>query len=206
VETIELTIPERPTRDKLPRGVWMSSEATTHAALLAGAARGDVAAFTALFAEFAPRVRAWLARGLDASRADEITQEVMVRVWRNAASYDPRRGAVSTWVFTIARNARVDALRAGRLMVDETDPCFVADPGGTPETAASAAERDRTVSEALAELPAEQAEVLRSAYYGALTLREIAEAGAIPLGTVKSRVRLALERLRIRLAPWGDEE
>jgi RNA polymerase sigma factor (sigma-70 family) len=181
-------------------------EGDKHAAWVARIAAGDKAAFAELFAEFAPRVRAWLGRGLDPARADEVTQEVMVRVWRSAARYDGRRGAVSTWIFTIARNAKIDALRAVRYEVDETDPCFVADPARGPEGRTLDARRDASVSAALDDLPVEQAEVLRGAYYGALTLREIAEHQAIPLGTVKSRVRLALERLRERLAVWSEPE
>jgi len=190
--------------DKLDRGAVMSVEPVNHAELLARISGGDVAAFTVIFADFAPRVRAWLGRGMEPGRADEVTQEVMVRVWRNAARYDARRAAVSTWIFTIARNARIDALRATRLQVDENDPCFVPDPNPGPERLATESERDREVLAALEGLPTEQAEVLRGAYYGSMTLREIAEQNEIPLGTVKSRVRLALERLRERLAPWEE--
>jgi RNA polymerase sigma-70 factor (ECF subfamily) len=175
-----------------------------HGELVSRVSQGDVDAFAQLFAEFAPRVRAWLARGVDTARADELTQEVMVRVWKSAGRYDARRGAVSTWIFTIARNARTDALRGFKIEVDETDPCFVADPADLPDQVAADAQRDRGVADALAELPPDQAEVLRCAYYAGLSLREIATQQEVPLGTVKSRVRLALERLRGRLAGWEE--
>ncbi len=174
-----------------------------HRELVVRVAAADADAFQQLFHEFAPRVRAWLGRGLDPARADEVTQEVMVRVWRSASRYDPRRGAVSTWVFTIARNARTDVLRASRARIDPEDPAWVPDATSSPEAEVSLAQRERSVSSALAELPEEQASVLRGAYFGGLSLREIADNESVPLGTVKSRVRLGLERLREHLAPWA---
>lgn len=177
-----------------------------HRQLVERVAAADVEAFQLLFQEFAPRVRAWLGRGLDASRADEVTQEVMVRVWRSASRYDPSRGAVSTWIFTIARNARTDVLRSSRSRIDPEDPAWVPDASSSPEAEVALAQRERNVSSAIAELPAEQAAVLRGAYFGGLSLREIADNESVPLGTVKSRVRLGLERLRERLAPWASAQ
>ena len=97
--------------------------------LRAIAERGDHSAFATVFRHFAPRVKAFLVwRGLAAGLAEELTQEVMVNVWRKAGSFDPAKAAVSTWIFTIARNQRIDAVRrARRPEFDPTDPAFVPD-------------------------------------------------------------------------------
>lgn len=161
------------------------------------AERRDRQAFAALFESFAPRIKSYLMRTLpDPVRCDEVVQEVMLTVWRRAETYDSGRAAVSTWIFAIARNARVDAVRKERRPeVDPDDPALVRETVA-PEERVDALRRQEELHAALEALPDEQAAVLRGAYFDGKTLRAIAEESEIPLGTVKSRVRLALARLR----------
>lgn len=162
----------------------------------------DRNAFVRLFAHFAPRVKSFLMRsGLDDSAAEEVTQEVMIAVWRKASYFDPGRAGVSTWVFTIARNQRIDRLR--RLRSRTTDRLF--DPSEEPEAPqtgediAITAEREEEVRKALEALSSEQATIVRLSFFAEKPHAEIARELGIPLGTVKSRVRLALNRLRTLL-------
>jgi len=169
------------------------------------AARQDRDAFAALFAYYAPRVKAYMLRlGAGAALAEELAQEVMITVWRKAGLFDRRQASVSTWIFRIARNRRIDAARrAKHANFDEHDPMFQPEPETAPDEAVSTAEREESVRAALATLPPEQVELLKQAFYDGLSHREIAEKTGVPLGTVKSRIRLAFGKLRIRL---GDED
>ncbi len=166
-------------------------------ALIRAVAERDRGAFAELYARFAPRVAGFLRQSLPASKADEITQEVMLRVWRKAPTYQPERASPATWIFTIARNARIDAIRrGGRAEPDPDDPMWVPSSPQAPDVAAEQRREDQRVRDALAQLPAGQLEVLERAYMRGQALSEVAEALELPLGTVKSRVRLAMERLR----------
>lgn len=162
---------------------------------------GDREAFAELFRYFAPRVKAYLLRlGAGHAQADEITQDVMVTVWRKAERFDRRLASVSTWLFTIARNRRIDVIRRTRRPeFDPDDPLFVPDPEPQPDDALLAAERETRLREAMKTLPREQAELLHEAFFKGLSHSEIAQATGIPLGTVKSRLRLAFGRLRAAL-------
>jgi RNA polymerase sigma-70 factor, ECF subfamily len=165
--------------------------------LLAAISDGDRGAFAELFQRYAPRINGFLRQSLPAARAEEVTQEVMLRIWRKARSYDRRRASVATWVFTIARNARIDALRrTGRAEPEPDDPLWVPASPPPPDEAATRRAEDARIRSALDALPAGQLEVLERAYLQGQSLPEVAGALGIPLGTVKSRVRLALERLR----------
>jgi len=170
-------------------------------ALLKRVAAEDKAAFAELFSLFAPRVKGFLIRSLgNEGKADEITQEVMLRVWRRASSYDPGRAAPSTWIFTIARNARTDVLRKERHPEpDPEDPCWVPAAPDAPDDVAEREQSGRRVRDAVAERPEGQAAILQAAYFQGQTLAAISEAQNLPLGTVKSRVRLAMKRLRAAL-------
>lgn len=163
--------------------------------------RQDRDAFTQLFDVYAPRVRAYLMRlGLSAAEAEELTQDVMVTVWRKAATFDRRQASVSTWLFRIARNRRIDVFRRElRAEYDPDDPALQPPPEATPDEALEGADRETRVAGALEALPPEQAELIRIAFYQGLSHREIADATGLPLGTVKSRLRLAFEKLRARL-------
>ena len=167
------------------------------AELIAAVARADRAAFVALFGRYAGRVKAFSMRGgVSAADADEIAQDVMVSVWRNAASFDPARAGAATWIFAIARNRRIDQFRrAGRPTPDPTDPLFQPDPPPDGFAALSGAEREARLSAALGGLSPEQRRVLTAAFYEGLSHGEIARVEGLPLGTVKSRIRLAFRRL-----------
>jgi RNA polymerase sigma factor (sigma-70 family) len=168
-------------------------------ALIERVARGaDRTAFAALFRLFAPRLKAYLIRlGCDAASAEELMQDSMVMVWRRAASFDRSRAGAATWLFTIARNKRVDALRHERRPeLDPNDPALVPAPAGSAEEAIQAEQRGRRLAAALGNLPAEQASLIRLAYFEDRSQRDIAAETHLPLGTVKSRLRMALGRLR----------
>ena len=157
-----------------------------------------------LFRRFAGRVKGLLMRSLPPDRAEEVTQEVMLRVWHAAVRYDPSRASPTTWIFTIARNARIDAQRrAAHATPDPADPVWVPAPEESPDAAVSRRASAERIRSALDELPPNQLDVLDRAYLQGQTLTEVAEALSVPLGTVKSRVRLAMERLRI---VFGDDQ
>ena len=158
----------------------------------------DREAFAELFRRFAPRIKSYLKRlGCETGQAEELTQETMVMVWRRAAMFDRRRASASTWLFTIARNKRIDALRRERRPeIDPTDPALVPDSAPSAEEPLLLRQRTGRLAAALAELPREQADLIRLAYFDEHSQSAIAEARRLPLGTVKSRLRLALSRLR----------
>lgn len=165
--------------------------------LAVGRAR-DRTAFAALFDHFAPRLKAYLRRlGADAAAAEELVQEVMLLVWRRAETFDPAQASAGTWVFTIARNRRIDALRREqRPEIDPDDPALVPDPVEPADRALETAQAAGRLRAALKDLPTEQAELLRMAYFEDKPHSAIAAERGLPLGTVKSRLRLALDRLR----------
>ena len=172
------------------------------------AVRQDQAAFTRVFAYYGPRVKAYLLRlGLPAAQAEEVAQEVMVAVWRKAASFDRAQASAATWIFRIARNRRIDLFRRDqRGQLDAHDPAFAPVPEATPAEAAEAAEREDHVRRAMAALPAEQRDLVRRAFYQDQSHSEIAAATGVPLGTVKSRLRLAFAKMKLKLADLGDAE
>lgn len=156
----------------------------------------DKTAFSALFSHFAPRIKGFLINsGADATLAEECAQDVMTTLWHKAAQFDPTRASVATWVFTIARNRRIDMLRRQRRPDPEELPWG---PEPEPDQADVVALQQETkhLSEALASLPDKQRELIEQAYFKDLTQSEIAKITGLPLGTIKSRIRLALERLR----------
>ncbi|WP_371441619.1 sigma-70 family RNA polymerase sigma factor [Rhodovulum sp. ES.010] len=156
----------------------------------------DQAAFAELFGHFAPRVKAFLMRsGADQALAEECAQEVMATIWHKAHLFDPERASVATWVFTIARNRRIDALRKQRRPEPED---LSWGPEHEPDQAETVAlqQESEQLGKALAALPENQRVLIERAYFGELSHSEIAAETGLPLGTIKSRIRLALERLR----------
>lgn len=156
----------------------------------------DRTAFAALFRHFAPRVKAFLMKsGAGAALAEECAQDVMAVLWQKAHLFDPARASVATWVFTIARNRRIDSLRrARRAEPEELDW----GPAPEPDQAEALETRQETerLGRALAALPAPQRTLIERAFYGELSHSEIAAETGLPLGTIKSRIRLALDKLR----------
>ena len=166
--------------------------------LLEAVAGGDRDAFGILFRRFAPRLKSYMMRlGADSGTADELTQETMLIAWRRATTFDRRQSSVGTWLFTIARNKRIDAIRRQRRPdFDPHDPALVPEPPEAADDALDAAEREARVRAAMRMLPEEQVALLRLAFYDGLSHRDIADRTGLPLGTVKSRLRLAFGRMR----------
>jgi RNA polymerase sigma-70 factor (ECF subfamily) len=162
-------------------------------ALLAGLAAGETAAGAAFIRRYQARVYGLVITIVrDPGTAEDVAQETFVRAWRNAGTYDPRRGRVATWLLTIARNAAIDAMRARR--PEPLDPEIVA---ARLQGAADEPLDDRElVREALAELPEPQRRALFLAAYAGRTAREIGELEHAPVGTIKTRLRAAMARLR----------
>ena len=175
--------------------------------LIAVAEHGDREAFGTLFRHFGPRIRAYLARGGgDMARIDDVLQDVFAAVWRKASLYDSRRATAAAWIFAIARNRRIDALRRERRPeFDPQDPAFRPDPVPDGEETLAARQRARAVRTALTALSDEQREILRLSFYEGESYPAIAIRLGIPLGTVKSRARLAFGHLRAELGPRREE-
>jgi len=158
--------------------------------------QGDKSAFAELFAYFGPRVKSFLMKsGASHDVAEECAQDVMATLWRKAHLFDPGKASVSTWIFTIARNRRIDMIRKERRPEPEDLPWG---PEAEPDQADAMALQQETnqLGQALAQLPEKQRKLVEAAYFGDLSHSEIAAQTGLPLGTIKSRIRLALDRLR----------
>ena len=156
----------------------------------------DTSAFEKLFNHFAPRIKAFLMKsGADPQMAEECSQEVMATVWRKAHLFDPSRASASTWIFTIARNKKIDAIRKqNRPEPEQLYPDQDYEPD--QESVVELQQETERLTLALGELPEKQRVLVEKAYLGELSHSEIAEITGLPLGTIKSRIRLALEKLR----------
>jgi len=156
----------------------------------------DVSAFEEIFNHFAPRVKAFLMKsGADPQMAEECTQEVLATVWRKSHLFDPSRAGASTWIFTIARNKKIDAIRKqNRPEPEQLYPEQDYEPD--QEAVVELQQETERLVTALGELPEKQRILVEKAYFGELSHSEIAEITGLPLGTIKSRIRLALEKLR----------
>ncbi|MEO1179236.1 MAG: sigma-70 family RNA polymerase sigma factor [Pseudomonadota bacterium] len=172
------------------------SDANWVAKMVAIAERQDQKAFAEVFRHFAPRVKSFLLRGgADEALAEECMQDVMATLWRKARLYDPARASVSTWIFTVARNRKIDLLRKYARPEPEDLPWGPEEEPDQVEVVALKQDSKR-LSEALGNLPEKQRDLIERAYFGEMTHSEIADETGLPLGTIKSRIRLALERLR----------
>lgn len=160
-------------------------------------------AFAKLFGHYAPRIKAYLMRsGSEAAAAEELVQETMLTVWRRAESFDPKQASVATWMFTIARNKRIDAFRRNnRPELDPNDPALTPQPETMQDDAVGTQQVSDAVREAMSDLPDEQAEMLTMAFFEEKAHSEIANETGLPLGTVKSRLRLAMSKMRGLLEP-----
>lgn len=156
----------------------------------------DQQAFAELFGHFAPRIKAFLMKsGASPSMAEECTQEVMATLWHKAHLFDPSRASVATWIFTIARNKKIDALRKQRRPEPED---LEWGPQAEPEASDILVlqQESRRLTQAMTTLPSQQRDLIARAYFGDLSHSEIATETGLPLGTIKSRIRLALAKLR----------
>lgn len=175
----------------------MNAERLTECLIKVGQAQ-DVAAFETLFRHYGPKIRAFMIkRGADRSLAEELMQETMMTIWRKAGQFDPVRGSVSSWIFTVARNAGIDAhRRASRPEFDPDDPAFVPEPAPAADVEYQSRQDAEKVRVAMAKLPPEQKHLLELSFFEEISHRTIADRLGLPLGTVKSRLRLAFGRLR----------
>lgn len=171
-------------------------------------ARGqDREAFAILFDFYAPRVHSYLVRmKVEKSSADEMTQDVMLTLWRKAHLFDPAKSSLATWLYRITRNRRIDLLRRER--VDYLDPFEQAldladDSRKSADDQMDASQREEILRDAIKALPDEQVSLVRLAFFDGLSHSQIAETAGLPLGTVKSRLRLAFSRLRRALETAG---
>ncbi len=165
----------------------------------------DKAAFGALFEYFSPRLKTFLMQGsnLSAENAEELVQEAMTKVWRRAPSFAPTQASASTWIYTIARNTRIDWFRKNSRqdpLLFHAEDLYGDNEEASPYSTLAQLRSTASIHEQLNELPQEQSEVLNMMYFKGLSGQQTAEALAIPLGTVKSRIRLALKKLRVGLA------
>ena len=159
----------------------------------------DAEQFARLFGHFAPRVKGFLMKsGASEALADETTQEAMALVWRKSDQFDPARASAATWIFTIVRNKQIDAIRKQRRPEPEELPWGMDAPPDAAEIVEVSQEEER-LRMAVKELPARQREIIEKAYFGELTHTQISDVTGLPLGTIKSRIRLGLERLRHEL-------
>ena len=161
--------------------------------------RRDKQAFARLFDHFAPRLKGFVVRsGLDAAQAEEIVQDVMLTIWRKADQFDPERAQVSGWIYQITRNRQIDVVRrVGRAMPEELKH----EDDHEPDAGQVVALEQETgkLKQALKRLKPEQRMMIEKAYLGDLTHQEIQAETGLPLGTIKSRIRLGLDRLRHEL-------
>lgn len=162
------------------------------------ASRRDRAAFVGLFGYYAPRVKSYLRRlRVEERQAEDLVQDVMLSVWRKAELFDASKASVGTWIFTIARNRFIDTVRREkRPEPDIHDPSLMPDAPRPADDMLMSIETGRRIHAAMATLPRDQAEVVSLSFLDGLAHSEIAEQLQIPLGTVKSRLRLAFGRLR----------
>ncbi|WP_246066667.1 sigma-70 family RNA polymerase sigma factor [Aliiroseovarius halocynthiae] len=159
----------------------------------------DKAAFAALFDHFAPRLKGFVMRtGTSAAQAEEVVQDVMLTVWRRAETFDPHRAQVSAWIYQITRNRQIDVMRKENRPVPEA---LKEEPGLEPDAGQIMAVEQEAglLRKALSTLNCDQRAIIEKAYLGELTHQEISTQTGLPLGTIKSRIRLGLERLRHEL-------
>lgn len=185
----------------------MSDGEDDHDRLIQAVARTrDREAFALLFQHFAPRLKAWLMKsGATSGMAEDFAQDAMLTVWRKADLFDARRARAATWIFTIARNRRIDVLRRDRRPPPVPDISLAADDPARPDDLLEGRQDAGRVHEAMKALTPDQLEVIRLAFFQEQPHSEIAERLGLPLGTVKSRIRNAMIKLRTLLGQSIDE-
>ena len=161
----------------------------------------DKEAFSELFSYFAPRLKSMLmGTGTDPETAEEVAQETMISVWRKCEMYDPKKASASTWIFTIARNLRIDRFRSEkRPEFDANDPSLMPEAEPLADDQLIVSDRQAVVKNAIALLPNDQKAVISLSFVEGLSHQEISDRLNLPLGTVKSRLRLSFEKLRTSL-------
>jgi len=171
--------------------------------MFAIAEQRDQVALARLFDHYAPKIRSFCLAAQPGANlmADDIAQEVMIRIWNKAHTYKPEAASLNTWVFTIARNARIDYLRKNSRYQSDIDPEYlwqnIVDENSDPFQDAQQKRDQQMIQQSLKKLPVDQRQVLSKVYLEGKTHKEAAEELSLPLGTIKSRVRLALQKLTI---------
>ncbi len=178
--------------------------------LAARVARGDADAFEALFARYGDLVYSVAYRVLeDRHAAEDIAQEVFLKLWRRPSLFDAARGRFATWLISVTRNRAIDERRVRRRPGRDDAGAMEADPptaeADDPGSLAVLVRQREAVREALSALPPEQRLAIELAYFGGLTQSEVAERLSLPLGTVKTRIRLGMQKLRAALERWGSD-
>ena len=172
-------------------------------------AERDRDAFTRLFEHFAPLLKGFLMKGSNIGHelAEELAQEAMIKVWRRADSFNRQKSSASTWIYTIARNCRIDWARREIRRQKDIHADDLYEPGDDNPSQVSLAQlrNQRTVRESLDALPQEQVEIISKIYFEGKTHSEVSEELSLPLGTVKSRIRLALKRLNVQLETEAED-
>jgi RNA polymerase sigma-70 factor (ECF subfamily) len=192
----------------------MSADEVTDEQLVARSVRGDATAFEVLYDRYAPTVMGLALRIVaDRALAEEVVQETFWRVWQNAASFQVQRGAFAGWLLSITRNLAIDMCRRRNVRpqvlletADEPSIERVPDQSADVPEAAWNAIKHQQVYAALSDLPPDQRRVIELAYFGGLTRQEIAAETGEPLGTIHTRARLALKKLRAALLSRGFED
>jgi RNA polymerase sigma-70 factor (ECF subfamily) len=189
-------------KDDAEREPKPTSESAAHARLIVAIAdRQDRTAFKSLFEFYAPRIKAWLIRrGAAPDLAEETAQDALLTIWKKAALFDPDRATAAAWIFTIARNLRIDkARRDNRERLNAVYDAQIPDEAERPDEIFHAEEAGERVRAALGVLSTEQMQVVQLSFFEGRAHNDIAQALNIPLGTVKSRLRLAMRTLRQKL-------
>ena len=177
-----------------------SKNAEYWAACLVRVQAQDQEAFVALFHHFAPRIKAYLVRvGGSATQAEEATQEAMATVWHKARLFNPAKASAATWIYTIALNKQLDAIRKQNRPEPE-ELTWGDEDSSDPEAEVNVAQEQELLKAAVQNLPTNQRILIEKAFFGDLSHAEIADETNLPLGTIKSRIRLGLERLRREMA------
>lgn len=197
-----ISIPELGARRKEPMSNRSADVTADAGELVRRIAQRDREAFSLLFLTVAPKVKGYLIKqGAPPAAAEELAQEVMLTIWRKAALFDPQKAGAMTWIFVIARNLRIDSLRRERSITTygATPPDRPDDEAPSPSDATDGRQREERIRTAMETLSEDQREVIRRSFFEDEPHSRIAEALGVPLGTVKSRLRLAMSKLRARL-------
>ena len=161
------------------------------------AVKRDRKSFGKLFDYYAPRLNGYLQKmGINAETAEEVIQDVMITIWRKADLFDPKKSSVSTWIYRIARNRSIDVIRKNKLEFLDFDNSNIDIEQNVYEEEQDLLEREKNMQQALTLLPSEQLELVRLAFFEGLSHIQIAAKTGLPLGTVKSRIRLGFSRLK----------
>ncbi len=193
-------VPAFPPEPEIAYRRAMTTSGQEHFARLAKrvAEQRDREAFGALFDHFAPRINSYLLRlGMNSGASEDLAQDVMVVLWHKAHLFDPAKSSLSTWLFRVARNRRIDLMRRDKSgLLDPDDPFLHPEDMEPADQEIDGRMRDERVRHAMKDLPSEQLELVNLAFFVGLTHSQIADQTGLPLGTVKSRIRLAFSRLR----------